>query len=145
MKENFKIDFVNYEKEILIFNNSCCFETSGYVENAEELCKEYFELKNNKNKEKIFFYILKNEKELKEKFISNALDQNSIDYIKEIDFRIFSIDKNNCFYEIFPYFEDCIDLFEYSPDLFKPKETILRIKKINGKILFIKRKAKYLD
>lgn len=108
-----------------------------------EFFEKCFEFKNDKYKEKNFFYIVKNE--LKEKFYDYALSKTYINYIKEIDFRIFSIRENNCFYEIFHYFEQCMDLFEYTPDLFKIGETILRIKEINGKILFIKRKTKYFD
>ena len=143
MKKDFKLDYVNYEKEILVFKNSCCFETLEYVDGSEEFFEKCFEFKNDKYKEKNFFYIVKNE--LKEKFYNYALSKPYINYIKNIDFRIFAIRENNCFYEIFHYFEDCMDLFEYTPDLFTIGETILRIKEINGKILFIKRKVKYFD
>jgi hypothetical protein len=134
MKKDFKLDYVNYTKEILIFNDSYCFETPWYIDNAEELCKKYFEFEN--DGEKKFFYIVKNEKELKEKFLSFALDEPNMDYIKEINYRIIAINKDNSFSEIY-------DFEKYDSDLFDLGDILLTIKKVKGKILFIKRKAKY--
>ena len=136
MKKDFKLDYVSYKKEILAFENSYCFEAPWYFDNAEEICKKYFEFEN--DGEKKFFYIVKNVKELKEKFLSFALDEPCMDYIKEINYRIIAINEDNSFNEIYGF-------EKYDSDLFDLGEILLTIKKVKGKILFIKRKAKYFS
>jgi hypothetical protein len=132
MKKDFKLDHINYNKEVLVFKDSYCFETPWYIENEEEVCEKYFEFKY--KEEKKFFYIVK--KELKEKFLSFALNEPYMDYIKEINFRIIAINEDNRFNEIY-------DFEKYDSDLFDLGDILLTIKKVKGKILFIKRKAKY--
>ena len=58
-----------------------------------------------------------------------------MDYIKEINFLVIAINDDNSFNEIYGFDRYDIDLFDFG-------DILLTIKKVKGKILFIKRKVK---